>query len=82
VFGIEKSRHFPDCRDRVEVTRQNRENFALLGWERLRKLVELATYSGIKVWEIEQLYSEVVNHDFSKIYSISYPAESRFFTLD
>lgn len=82
VFEIEKKRHFPDCRNRVDVNRQNRESFAALGWGRLDKLVELSAYTGVKAWEVEQLYLQVTNHDFSKIYSISYPEESRFFTLD
>lgn len=82
VFEIEKKRHFPDCRDRVDVSRLNRESYAPVGWERLEKLVELALYTGVKTWEVEQLYLQVLNHDFSKIYSISYPADPRFFSLD
>jgi hypothetical protein len=45
-------------------------------------MVELAQYTKVKAWEVEELYREIRDNDFCKIYSVSYPRQCNFLTLE
>lgn len=56
VFEIEKQRHFPDCKDTLDMALKFTDSFRKTAWERLERIAALARYTKVKTWEVEELY--------------------------
>lgn len=64
------------------MTLKYSDSFRKIAWQRLERIAELARYVKVKSWEVGELYREIKNSDFAKIYSVRCPRQCVFFTLE
>lgn len=80
VFEIEKRRHYPDCKDIVNLNETRNELFQTMADRRIKNIVELARYTKTRTSEMEHLYKLYQEGELEKLPKPSFPAAD-FFTL-